>query len=80
VNLYALVSCMRVVASSTVVESADSVVRAIIEMYLAPNKTFRDLEQIFDDDKMNPLREFSSACRNELMWLRGFANFREVRS
>jgi hypothetical protein len=70
VNLYALVSRMRVISSASVVESADRVVRAIIETYLAPNRSFGDLTAMLDDDAMNPLREFSSACRNELLNLR----------
>jgi hypothetical protein len=66
VNLYALVSKMRVLSSPKIVENADSVVRVIIETYLAPNKTFRDVVEILDNDAMNPLREFSNACREEL--------------
>ncbi len=66
VNLYALVSRMRVVSSPRIVENADRVVRVIIETYLAPNKTFRDVKEILDNDAMNPLREFSDACREEL--------------
>jgi hypothetical protein len=66
VNLSALVSKMRVLSSSKIVENADSVVRVIIETYLAPNKTFRDVVEILDNDAMNPLREFSNACREEL--------------
>ena len=38
VNLYALVSRMRVRSSPRIVETADRVVRVIIETYLAPNK------------------------------------------
>ena len=66
VNLYALVSRMRILSSPPIVESADRVVRMIIETYLAPNKTFRDLPEILDNEAMNPLREFSDACREEL--------------
>jgi hypothetical protein len=66
VNLYALVSEMRVVSSPGIVESADRVVRMIIETYLAPNKTFRDIAEILDNEAMDPLREFSNACRKEL--------------
>jgi hypothetical protein len=57
---------MRVFSSSAVVESADRVVRTIIEAYLAPNMTFRDLTEVIDNDAMNPLRDFSNACRDEL--------------
>jgi hypothetical protein len=66
VNLYALVSRMRVLSSPHVVEQADKVVRVIIETYLAPNRTFRDVTEILDNEAMNPLRDFSNACRDEL--------------
>jgi len=66
VGLYALVSRMRIQSSPRIVESADRVVRVIVETYLAPNKTFRDVKQILDHDDLNPLLEFSNACREEL--------------
>ena len=66
VNLYALVSKMRVLSSPRIVESADRVVRVIIETYLTPNKTFRDVVELLDNEAMNPLRAFSDACREEL--------------
>jgi hypothetical protein len=66
VNLYALVSRMRILSSPRIVENADRVVRMIIETYLAPNKTLRDLKDIWDNDAMDLLREFSIACREEL--------------
>lgn len=66
VNLYALVSRMRILSSPAIVENADRVVRVILETYLAPNKTFRDVKEILDNDALNPLREFSNACREEL--------------
>jgi len=66
VGLYAMVSRMRVFSSPAVVASADQVARTIIKAYLAPNKTFRDLTEVIDNDAMNPLREFSNACRDEL--------------
>ena len=66
VNLYALVSKMRVLSSPRIVEHADRVVRVIIETYLAPNKTFPDVVEILDNEAMNPLRAFSHACREEL--------------
>jgi hypothetical protein len=66
VKLYALVSRMRVRSSLEIIESADKVCRVIIETYLGPNKTFRDLPAFLENDAMNPLREFSNACRDEL--------------
>jgi len=66
VNLYASVSRMRVLSSPRIIESAEKVVRVIIETYLGPNKTFRDLPELLDSDAMDPLREFANACREEL--------------
>ena len=70
VNLYALVSRMRVRSAPKIIESADKVVRLIIEMYLAPNKTFRDVPKLLESDEIDPLREFSNACGEELRGLR----------
>jgi hypothetical protein len=66
VNLYALVSRMRIVSSHDIAEHADRVIRTIIETYLGPNKMFRDIPEMLNNDAMNPLREFSNACREEL--------------
>ena len=66
VNLYALVSKMRVLSSPPIAATADRVVRVIIETYLAPNKTFRDVVEILDNEALDPLRAFSNACREEL--------------
>jgi hypothetical protein len=38
----------------------------IIETYLAPNRSFRDVREILDNEAMNPLRDFSDACRADL--------------
>jgi hypothetical protein len=66
VNLYALASRMRVLSSPEIIASADRVIRVIIETYLAPNRTFHDVKDILDNEAMNPLRDFSNACREEL--------------
>jgi hypothetical protein len=69
VKLYALVSRMRVRASPAVVENADKLVRRIIETYLGPNLTLRDIEKALVHDALDPLRDFSDACREELQRL-----------
>lgn len=67
VTLFALVSRMRVLCSPRVVTAADSVTRLIIETYLGPNRTFRDIREILDSATvMEPLQQFSEACRDEL--------------
>ncbi len=71
VGVYAMISQMRVRSSPRIVERADRVVQAIIETYLAPNKTFRELHEMLGSDAWDPLRGFSEACREELRMLGG---------
>src|SRR5215471_17321130 len=49
VNLYALISRMRILSSPKIVEQADRVARVIVETYLAPNKTFADVRELLDN-------------------------------
>ena len=70
VDLYALVSMMRVISSTQIVESANHVVRLIADSYLSPNKTLRELHQMVDSDSIDALRAFSEACRAELQKFR----------
>ena len=65
VRLYALVSRMRVLSSQPVVEQADTAMRMIMETYAAPNKTIRDVAETVNHGWLDPLRDFSSACRDE---------------
>jgi hypothetical protein len=66
VSVYALISRMRVVSSTTVVESALAVVRMIVDTYFDPNKTFPELRKLMNSDAIDPLRAFSEECRTEL--------------
>lgn len=70
VNLYAMVSRMRILGSPSVVQAADAVVRLIIETYFQPNKTLRELREILRSEHIDPLREFSEACRDDLRQIR----------
>jgi hypothetical protein len=66
VDLFALVSMMRVVSSPPIVESANHMVRLIADSYLSPNKTLGELHQMIESDSIDALRAFSEACRDEL--------------
>jgi hypothetical protein len=70
VNLYAMVSRMRVLSAPSVAQQADAVVRLIIETYFEPNTTLRELREILRDGHIDPLREFSEACRDDLRQFR----------
>jgi hypothetical protein len=67
VGLYALVSRMRVLSSQRVLEQADMVMQMIMDTYAAPNTTIRDVaERLKGGGGLDPLREFSRACRDEM--------------
>ena len=70
VNLYAMVSRMRVLSSAPVVQAADDVVRLIVETYFEPNKTLRELHEVAKSSGIDPLRMFSEACRDDLRQFR----------
>jgi hypothetical protein len=69
IAIYALVSRMRILSSSKVVEEADKVARLIVDFYPKPNKTFSELRAMMDEDLLDPLRSFSESCREELQEL-----------
>ena len=65
IRLYVMISRMRVLASTTIVENADKVARMIVNNYLAPNKTFPELRDMVNSGALDPLRDFSEASRAE---------------
>jgi hypothetical protein len=67
VRLYALISRMRVRSSLPIIEHADRVVRTIIDTYLGPKLTLREVSKALTTSAfVDPLRDFSEACREEL--------------
>jgi len=70
VGLYAKISRMRVLSSAAVIERADKIARMIVGTYLGPNKGFPELREMMISGSLDPLRDFSEACRTELRPLR----------
>ena len=64
VDLYALIARMKILSSDAVIEAAEKAGRLILETYLSPNREFVDLPELINE--MDPLRDFSEACRREL--------------
>jgi ABC-type transporter Mla subunit MlaD len=77
VRLYALVNRMRIRSSPQIVDLADRVTRVITETYERLNKTLRDVREIVKSGALDPLRDFSNACREELR-LHGNAELRSA--
>ena len=57
---------MRVLSSSDIVDRADTALRAIVDTYFSPNKTMAELRAEINGGKLDLLRDFSSAAREEL--------------
>jgi hypothetical protein len=69
VDLYALIARMKILSSDAVIEAAEKAGRLILDTYLSPNRTFVDLPDLINE--MDPLRDFSEACRRELQSAHG---------
>jgi hypothetical protein len=70
VDLYAKIDRMRILSSVKVVEIAERFAREIVDTYSEPNKSFIELREMIDSRSVNIMREFSTACREELETLR----------
>ena len=66
IGIYALTSQIRFLSSPQVVEAADTLVQIIVDAYLAPNITMEEMRANWIDRHVDPLRDFSEACRQEL--------------
>ena len=66
IGIYALTNRIRLVSSPQVVEAADTVCRIIVDAYLAPNMSMAEMRANWIDRHVDPLRDFSEACRQEL--------------
>jgi hypothetical protein len=67
VDLYAMVSVMRVVSAPGTLAAAETIMHETTQAYFEPNKTIRELyERVKGGNGIDPLRAFSEAARAEL--------------
>jgi hypothetical protein len=69
-KLYGILSCIRLVCGQEVVRQGERCCRRIVEQYGQPNLTTGQLRVAVAANRvedLDPLREFSNACRNELL-------------
>ena len=66
IDLYALIGRMRLVASTPVVEAADQFVRLIVRRFGEANMTVEDFRAAALESHADPLKDFSSKCREEM--------------
>jgi hypothetical protein len=68
--LYGILGSIRLMSGEAVVRQGEACCRRIIELYGRPNLTtdqIRVAVEAHDLDDIDPLKEFSTACRNELL-------------
>lgn len=66
IGIYSLVNRIRLISSPQIVEAAETVARTIVDAYLAPNITMEEMRANWIDRHVDPLRDFSEVCRQEL--------------
>ena len=69
-TLYGILSCIRLVSGEEVVRQGEACCRRIIELYGQPNLTTDELRAAVaakEVGELDPLKEFSDACRDELL-------------
>jgi hypothetical protein len=66
-DVYAMISRMRVVSSPRTVLCAEKIMETTIGTYFAPNKTIREVHELMRNGvEIDPLKDFSEAAREEL--------------
>jgi hypothetical protein len=65
VKIYSVISQMRTLSSRRVILAAENIGRKIVDTAAAPKKTVPELQVMLHQDAVDPLREFSEACRAE---------------
>jgi hypothetical protein len=67
IDLYALLSRMRVLCQPETVAAGEKVMSLIVDTFQAPNKSFKQLhEMVKSGDAIDPLKDFSMAARQEI--------------
>jgi hypothetical protein len=68
IPVYALLSRIRLSSSEPVLQTAEQIIRTIVNTYPQPNLTPEQIESRAVNGQ-DPLRQFSDTCRTELDWL-----------
>jgi hypothetical protein len=66
VALYGVLGRIRLLAGEQVLQQAEQCVQRIVNLYSEPNLTPQQIHEAIDARKFDPVKNFSSACRQEL--------------
>ena len=71
VTLYGLLGRIRLVAADPVLDAAEACCRQLVDLYAKPSMTVEQIRLAFERDQLDPIRDFSVACRKELLEIAG---------
>ena len=71
VKLYGILGRIRLVAADRVLAAAEASCRQIVDLYVKPNMTVEQIRVAFEQERLDPIRDFSVACRRELLEFAG---------
>ena len=67
VALYGILSRIRLISGDNVLSKAVGCCHRIVGLYRRPNMTAEQIRAAFEANEFDPLKEFSAACRMELL-------------
>jgi hypothetical protein len=65
--LYGILSRIRLMSGDEVLGRAEDCCRRIVELYRRPNMTSDQIHAAYEANQLDPLKDFSAACRAELL-------------
>jgi hypothetical protein len=65
--LYGVLNRIRLISGDDVLGKAEECCRRIVELYWLPNMTLDEFRAEYEANQLDSLKEFSAACRSELM-------------
>jgi len=66
VKLYGITGRIRLVCTGAVLAAAEACIRQIIDLFAKPNMTVEQIRMAFEREGLDPIKDFSVACRKEL--------------
>src|SRR5262249_28598771 len=67
VKLYGVLGRIRLVAGGTVLSSAGACCRPVFDLFSKPKLTAGQIRAAFEHRQIDPIKEFSTVCRTELL-------------
>jgi hypothetical protein len=65
IGMYSLVGHIRLIGTDKVLLAAEKIADSIVDSYSRPPRTFEDLYKLMREGHIDPLKEFTEACREE---------------